>query len=40
MPSNLTMITFLMDGGWEVIITTPVKLASAIDGRAGTRIVP
>jgi len=39
-PKIEASVEFLMNGGREVIITTPEKLAAAINGRAGTRIVP
>jgi len=33
-------ITFLAGGGKEVIITSPEKFLAAVEGRAGTRVVP
>jgi len=38
-PKIEASIEFLTNGGREVLITTPEKLASAMNGRAGTRIV-
>ena len=39
LPKIEAAIHFLENGGKEVIITTPEKLADAVDGKAGTRIV-
>lgn len=39
LPKMEAAIQFLENGGKEVIITTPEKLADAVDGKAGTRIV-
>lgn len=39
LPKIEAAIQFLENGGKEVIITTPEKLADAVDGKAGTRIV-
>ncbi|MCF7794310.1 MAG: carbamate kinase [Candidatus Cloacimonetes bacterium] len=39
LPKIEAAIQFLENGGKEVIITTPEKLADAVDGNAGTRII-
>jgi carbamate kinase len=39
LPKMEAAIQFLENGGKEVIITTPEKLAEAVDGKAGTKIV-
>ncbi|MDO9577003.1 MAG: carbamate kinase [Candidatus Cloacimonadales bacterium] len=39
LPKMEAAIQFLENGGHEVIITTPERLADAVDGKAGTRIV-
>ncbi|MBP6875926.1 MAG: carbamate kinase [Candidatus Eisenbacteria bacterium] len=39
-PKILSAIRFLDHGGEEVLITSPDKLADALAGKAGTRIVP
>jgi carbamate kinase len=39
LPKVEAAIQFLENGGKEVIITTPEKLAEAVDGKAGTRII-
>lgn len=39
-PKIEAAVEFLMNGGREVIITTPERLPRALEGRAGTRIVP
>lgn len=39
-PKIEAALEFLMNGGREVIVTTPEKLMKALDGKAGTRIVP
>ena len=39
-PKIEAAVEFLANGGKEVLITTPEKLQKAMDGKAGTRIVP
>ena len=39
-PKIEAALSFLAGGGREVIITSPEAMLAAIDGRAGTRIVP
>jgi len=39
-PKVEAALSFLAAGGREVVITSPENLAAAIEGRAGTRIVP
>lgn len=39
-PKIEAALSFLAAGGREVVITSPENLAAAIEGRAGTRIVP
>jgi len=39
-PKIEAAVEFLTNGGRTVVITTPGRLAAAMDGKAGTRIVP
>ena len=39
-PKINAAIQFLEDGGKTAIITSPDRVLEALDGRAGTRIVP
>jgi carbamate kinase len=39
-PKLKAAIRFLKDGGKKVVITTPELAAAALDGKAGTNIVP
>ena len=39
-PKILGAIRFIENGGRDVLITSPRCLRDALDGRAGTRIIP
>ncbi|MDO8056824.1 MAG: carbamate kinase, partial [Candidatus Hermodarchaeota archaeon] len=39
-PKIESVITFIENGGEHAIITSPENLAFALDGKAGTHIVP